>query len=135
MFLIFDLMNWGQYGKTFSRGFYSKFSNQSQNKFFTNFTKNLHKNKYVNNFINSNFQFKMFTVTLFNTMNFQTVNFLNNFQFNTMRISSEGFRMLQLEKTQEDISAILSHVQSIISASSVSFLNEIILGLKGKNII
>lgn len=125
-------MNWSQYGKTFSRGFNGSFSNQSKNKFFTNFTKNLHKSKYVNNFINSNLQFKAFAVSLLNTMNYQTVNFLNNVQFSTMKISSQGFNMLEAEKTQEDITALLSRIQTLMRVSSISYLNELILGLKGR---
>lgn len=125
-------MNWSQYGKTFSRGFNSSFSYQSKNKFFTNFTKNLHKSKYVNNFINCNLQFKAFAVTLLNTMNYQTVNFLNNFQLNSMQISSQGFNMLVVEKTQEDVSALLSRIQTLMRISSISYLNEMVLGLKGR---
>ncbi len=127
-------MNWSQYGKNFSRGFNSSFSYQSKNKFFTNFTKNLHKSKYVNNFLNSNLQFRTFAVTMLNTMNYQTVKFLNNFQLNTMRISSQGANMIEAEKTQEDISALLSRIQTLMSISSISYLNEIVLGLKGKKI-
>jgi len=128
-------MNWSQYGKTFSRGFNSSFSYQSKNKFFTNFTKNLHKSKYVNNFINCNLQFKAFAVTLLNTMNYQTVNFLNNFQLNSMQISSQGFNMLVVEKTQEDVSALLSRIQTLMRISSISYLNEMVLGLKGRIIL
>ena len=124
-------MNWSQYGKTFSKGFSGGFSNQSKNKYFSNFTKNLHKNKYLNNFINSNLQFKRFTISFLNTMNFQTINYLCNYQFNTMKISSEGFNMLEAEKTQEDVSSLLTKIQTLIKFSSVSYINELIQGLKG----
>ncbi len=125
-------MNWNQYGKTFSKGFSGSFFNQSKNKYFSNFTKNLHKNKYLNNFINSNLQFKRFTISFLNTMNFQTMNYLSNYQSNTMQISSEGFNMLEAEKTQEDVTALLTKLQTLIKISSVSYVNELIQGLKGK---
>ena len=128
-------MNWGQYGKTFSKGFSGGFSNQGKSKYFTNFTKNLHKNKYVNNFINSNLHFKAFTVSFLNTMNYQTVNFLNNFKFDSMKISSEGFSMLEIEKTQEDVSALLSRLQTMMRISSISYLSDLVLGLKGNFLI
>lgn len=124
-------MNWSQYGKTFSRGFSGAFSNQSKNKYFTNFTKNLHKNKYVNNFINSNLQFRKFTTSFLNTINFQSINYLCKYQLNTMKISSERLNILEVEKTQEDLSALLTKIQTLIKISSVSYINELILGLKG----
>jgi two-component SAPR family response regulator len=77
-------------------------------------------------------QFKAFAVTLLNTMNYQTVNFLNNFQLNSMQISSQGFNMLVVEKTQEDVSALLSRIQTLMRISSISYLNEMVLGLKGR---
>jgi len=51
-----------------------------------------------------------------------------------MRISSQGANMIEAEKTQEDISALLSRIQTLMSISSISYLNEIVLGLKGKKI-
>lgn len=124
-------MNWSQYGKTFSKGFSNNFSNQSKNKYFANFTKNLHKNKYMNNFINSNLLFKRFTISFLNTINYQTINFLCNHQSNTMKITSESINMLEAEKTQEDASALLTKIQTLIKISSISYINELILGLKG----
>lgn len=124
-------MNWSQYGKTYFKGFSSRFSNQSKNKYFSNFSKNLHKNKYLNNFINPNLQFKSFSISFLNTMNFHTIKYLCNYQLNSMKISSEGFNMLESEKTQEDVTALLTKIQTLIKISSVSYINELILGLKG----
>lgn len=135
MIILLFSMNWSQYGKTFGKGFKSSFSDQNKSKFFSNFSKNLYKNKYVNNFINSNLQFKRFTVSFLNTINYQTINYIYNYQSNTMKISSEGFNMLEAEKTQEDFSALLSKIQSLIKFSSISYMNEFILGLKGNIIL
>ena len=128
-------MNWSQYGKTFQRGFKTSFTNDAKNKYFSNFAKNINNNKYYNNFINANLNFKKFSISIFNIMNFQTVNYLNNCLFNSMKISSEGFNMLTTQKSQEDISALLARVQTLNSVSSVNNLNDLILGLKGINYI
>jgi len=48
-----------------------------------------------------------------------------------MKISSEGFNILEAGKTQEDVTALLTKIQALIKISSVSYINELILGLKG----
>ena len=125
-------MNWSQYGKTFSKNFNNTYNNSKKSYSYSTFSKNLYKNKYLNNFINSNNHLNKFSVMFLNTMNFQANNFLNNFTFDSMQISSKGFSMLEAEKTQEDITALQSRIQNLMNISSITYLNEIIVGLKGK---
>ena len=117
-------MNGNQYGKFFSKGF------GNFNKGFSNFSKQLNKSKYQNNFINSNANFRKFSVSLFNNLNFHTV-ILNSI----MNINSSGYAIQKINSLDCDLSQEDPSNANELANISLIFNNnliELIQSLKGK---